>query len=246
MAASSASVVVSFASQLILGVFFRGATYALRDHVRVSPGAPGRVCHPSFSYHHSDDNSSVSSDQHVAQFLAMNKTTGKLYDVKASQLLDFVCQYRAPAPCPDGFRYYVDSTLAEYGLSSCLLMFPADGYNNAAAQCGAYIDASPQNQLVTYNHLASFHNLTGATTTPLVAFHNTLATLNEVSIGTSAGDFAGVYWTGGLVLQGAVSWNDHRAFDSAVANPFGYTQAHINTADKYVSCCASRRCSATS
>ncbi len=41
-----------------------------------------------------------------ANVLAMHKSTAKFYDVASTERLDFVCQYRAPAPCTDGYRYY--------------------------------------------------------------------------------------------------------------------------------------------
>ena len=167
------------------------------------------------------DNTIPATDQGIAQFLAMNKTTGKFHDVMATTVMDIVCQYRAPAPCPDGFRWYYDASANEHGLSSCIQVFPADTHDDAASTCGQYSLNSPQiYQGITYNHLASYHNVTGSSSTPLIDFVMSLSALASVPP-------QGLYWTGALVQGGVVSWGDGRVFDCVVHNPLGYTTAQI-------------------
>ena len=158
----------------------------------------------------------------------MNKTTGEFYDVMATTVMDIVCQYRAPAPCPDGFRWYYDASANEHGMSSCIGVAPAaDTHDGATADCGQYVLNSPQvYQGITYNHLVTLHNLTGTQSTPLVDMISSLA-------GLSGFPAKGVYWTGALVQGGVARWGDFRLFDSVIQNPMGYSSTDIH-GDLYV------------
>ena len=159
----------------------------------------------------------------------MNATNGKFYDVNGNDQYDIACQYRAPAPCPDGFRYYVDEKSWEYGMSSCVAVFPADVYSTAALQCGLVGGSPILNQAITYNHLITFHNIssTALVSSPLTKFVANLSSISGMATGENAGTMPGLYWTGALIQGGVLSWSDRRLFDSAVRNPDNYSPATI-------------------
>jgi hypothetical protein len=175
-------------------------------------------------------NSSPATDQGNQQFLAMGKADGKFYDVNGSYVIDILCQYQAPAPCPAGYRLYIDSSKTEHGLSSCIKVFAPDTYDAGTSECGNSGGSPKVYQLATYNHLATFSHIDGIATTPLVTFVKSLATLSGIVPGN-------LYWTGALIQAGVVSWGDNRVFDSVVQNPNAYTADQI-ASDSYVVCVA--------
>ena len=126
-----------------------------------------------------------------------------------------MCQYRAPVPCPRGYRYYADVSLTEHGMSSCIKVFPADTHDNAVATCGSLHGATPADQSLSYKHVARFHNL-NASATPLVNFVATLAAVQGLS--------GQQMWTDATLASGVLFWsntfNTLVAFDSVVYTAF--------------------------
>jgi hypothetical protein len=149
-----------------------------------------------------------------ANFLAIHKTTGQFYDIAGDQKMDFVCQYRAPAPCSEGYRYFSPAGLDannEYGMASCVKVFPTPTTLVLAQQKCGLLKAQPVNNKVVYAHLATYHNVLGGTATPLTAFVKRMA--QRLGAGPR-------FWTGGqLLLTGSdfiPNWQDLRPFDSTL------------------------------
>lgn len=152
----------------------------------------------------------------AANFLAVQRITGYFFDVSGSEVMDILCQYRTPAPCPPGFKLYWDRPKGnEYGLSSCVNVYPPATLQVARDIC-ATAAAGPLNGFTTYLHLATFYRLSGTRHTPLTQLVRDLSTIRGIG--------GPLYWTGGdIVLAGAGpavrnTWADNRTFDSSVAN----------------------------
>jgi hypothetical protein len=154
----------------------------------------------------------------TANFLAIDKTTGKFYDISGTEKMDFVCQYRAPAPCSEGYRYFSPSGLDatnEFGMASCVKVFGTPATLLAAKDKCGKLKAQPINPNVVYAHLATYHQVkSGQPATPLTGFVKRIAQRRGITQTR--------FWTGAqLILSpgGAdfvPSWQDNRIFDSDV------------------------------
>jgi hypothetical protein len=148
----------------------------------------------------------------------------RFYDVSGFNPMDFVCQYRAPAPCKDGYTYFnpAGTTVKEeYGMSSCIKVFPADTYARALDTCGTPKDGSgkvvswlPDSLFVNYLHLVTLQSL-DATPTGMAALIKRLASKAGINYAAPSVGF----WTGAMVFvtngQLAPQWVDTRPFVSA-------------------------------
>lgn len=160
----------------------------------------------------------------AANVLAIHRSSLKFYDVSTTDEMDIICQYRAPAPCPKGFRLFAsvgDSSNAtiEYGMSSCINVFAPATLEHAADACasfGAPVTSDVAgNPALKYKHLATYHNLSGAGYTPLTSFAKTLAAVRGVT--------GPLFWTGAELRRNGSTgytnvWLDGHVFDSVVAN----------------------------
>ena len=66
----------------------------------------------------------------IANHLALNSDANFL-DISGDLVTDFMCQYRAPAPCREGYHYYFPGSedlapTSEYGLASCVKLVSVD------------------------------------------------------------------------------------------------------------------------
>jgi hypothetical protein len=155
-------------------------------------------------------------DGNVANYLAMGRTNGNFYDVNGDERMDHICQYRAPAPCPPGFKYHLPASTdpaSEYGKPSCLRVFPPAPIGRARAECFAH-GKQPANPSIKYFHLATFGALVGTMNNPTTNFIKTLAQAEGVDISLTP-----KFWTGGLLTSTdgvtlQASWVDDRTFDS--------------------------------
>ena len=130
--------------------------------------------------------------------------------------MDVLCQYRAPAPCPRGYKYYADATMLQHGMPSCVKVFPPATRDVAAATCGSDVAEVVPPPLVAavspanaYSHLARFYRLNGTAGTALTSLVLTLAAINNIT--------GPLFWTDALVLGDVPQWSvPNQPFDANV------------------------------
>lgn len=93
----------------------------------------------------------------AANALAISRDTVQFFDVGVAEVMDVVCMYRAPAPCPPGFRLYVDDG-TEHFMSSCVRVYPPATLSVARDTCASAWPEARQSG-AKYQHLATYSAL---------------------------------------------------------------------------------------